>query len=151
MGRDRLAEARRDVMAKYGRHHRDRRRGLVWCTPSRAEQRRDPQPHSAGKVIFDSEEIARAAVRELRSLGNVGDTVYPCPRSRHGHFHITHARQTPEQRTVELERQARAAQRLAEPARPPQRPPQPPRRTPEQDLDARIRRALGGGRQRRRR
>jgi hypothetical protein len=44
---------------------------------------------SDGKVIYDTEAAARAAASALELLGMERQSPYPCPRSRHGHYHLT--------------------------------------------------------------
>lgn len=40
-------------------------------------------------VIFDSVEAAQACEQELRALDGLRQYVYPCPRSRSGHVHLS--------------------------------------------------------------
>lgn len=43
----------------------------------------------AGKVIYDSLEIAELAARELEAAGAPKQWALPCPRSKRGHHHLT--------------------------------------------------------------
>ncbi len=67
------------------------------CTPSRSTiERDDPKGlHSFKKVIFDNEDRAEACATELATVLDPRDVaryVYPCPRSRSGHVHLTSKR-----------------------------------------------------------
>lgn len=67
------------------------------CTPSRSTiERDDPQGlHSYKKVIFDTPEQAKSCAAELLTVLDPRDVaryVYPCPRSRSGHVHLTSKR-----------------------------------------------------------
>ena len=43
-----------------------------------------------GKAIFDTRAAAEAAARELEQIGGALPLrAYPCPRSKHGHHHLT--------------------------------------------------------------
>lgn len=63
------------------------------CVASRAaRESSDPlETHSLHKVIFDSEDAARACAAELRELypDDEPTYVYECRRSKHGHVHLT--------------------------------------------------------------
>lgn len=56
---------------------------------------RNGKPQTCGpangvrKVIFATEADAVAAEAELRAAGSKVQESYPCPRSQHGHFHLT--------------------------------------------------------------
>jgi hypothetical protein len=56
------------------------------CEPSRDEQEKT---HSVGKVVYPSVEVAQIAAAEIENAGYGAQTVYLCPRSRHGHAHLT--------------------------------------------------------------
>ena len=62
------------------------------CRPSNAELRGDEPrraPHANdGRVIFDSEDQARAAIAELHEAGARFQEPFQCPRSKSGHWHI---------------------------------------------------------------
>lgn len=62
------------------------------CTPSR-EQLAAGHPgglQSAYKIIYDNRAAARACERELhKTFGGPRQRAHVCPRSRHGHFHLT--------------------------------------------------------------
>ncbi len=48
------------------------------------------KPTTKRKVIFDSEEDAKQAAKELFIYGNSRELeYYKCPRSRKGHYHLT--------------------------------------------------------------
>lgn len=64
------------------------------CIPSRAELAgeapRRNSPGNDGKVIYDSREVAEAAIAEMNALGWVPQRSYACPRkTTNGHWHIT--------------------------------------------------------------
>jgi hypothetical protein len=44
---------------------------------------------SDGKIIYDDIEKASGAARELAKHGYGVQPPYPCPRSQHGHYHLT--------------------------------------------------------------
>ena len=78
------------VNAVVARYARARDGAVLRCTPAQKERdgRRSYQG-SAGKVIFDSADQAGRCAAELRLVIGAADNVYPCPRSRHGHHHLT--------------------------------------------------------------
>jgi hypothetical protein len=77
------------------RHARIRGGRAVRCGPSHAEE-----DGTAGywwrarqhKVIYDTREAAEAASAELTAAGSAPSRPYPCPRSTHGHYHLTEDR-----------------------------------------------------------
>jgi hypothetical protein len=77
------------------RHARMRGPKVSFCGESRLEREGRnysfrTQPN--GKVIYDDREVAESAARELLALTGVAFRPYECPRSRHGHHHLTQDR-----------------------------------------------------------
>jgi hypothetical protein len=89
--RDSTYEQRRAIIR---RHARVRGRKVVFCGVSNLEKegRNTFHPQPNGKVIYDDRESAEAAAQELLALTGVAFRPYPCPRSRHGHHHLTQDR-----------------------------------------------------------
>lgn len=96
-GRKRTPLEHIEILERYTilvRHARLMRNGrtVVLCTPSYEERHRGVHTKSTGsnwKVIFDSRKQAEDCIKELRRLPGVRPMIaYPCPRSRHGHYHI---------------------------------------------------------------
>lgn len=50
----------------------------------------DPTRHSHGKIMYRSVEDAQRAAAEMERAGLDPLAAYQCPRSRHGHAHLTH-------------------------------------------------------------
>lgn len=90
-GDDAERKARRKILRRYARMREGR---PVFCGPSRLEkeQRADYGIIRNGKVIFDTREQAEAAAAALLGLTGEMFRPYACPRSRHGHHHLTHDR-----------------------------------------------------------
>lgn len=80
-----MVEARRRILDRYARKLPNGRPML--CTPPRTELLAGSVP-GAFKVIFDCEQDAWDAARELCALGAPPMTPYTCPRSRRGHQHL---------------------------------------------------------------
>jgi hypothetical protein len=78
-------EARRAVLVKYARLRKNGKPTL--CSPPKRELLGGEVP-GAFKVIYDTEENAKDAARELCALGAPPMFPYPCPRSRRGHVHL---------------------------------------------------------------
>lgn len=87
-------EQRRILAAVYERHARPMRlhgrSAPMRCKPSRAEQAgaKPSARESDNRVIFDTEDHARAAIAELLAEGAAPHGAYQCPRSTHSHWHI---------------------------------------------------------------
>lgn len=93
--------ARREIIRKYCRMTKPGPEGKPkFCNAGRDELRkrgrlRSGQENLPGgralqtKVIFDSVEAAQACEQELYALHGVHQRAYPCPRSRHGHAHLS--------------------------------------------------------------
>lgn len=87
----RLLAARREIWARHARLYGSG--APMLCAPGR-EERRNPddlwrRQGSDDKVILLDEQHAKDAARELSDLYGKPMYVYPCPRSRRGHFHLT--------------------------------------------------------------
>jgi hypothetical protein len=79
------------IIYKYCRKYPNSGRP-IFCTPSFEEQvRMDTLRYKKKKkYIYDSEEIALKCADELtRTAGWTRQKAYPCPRSKHGHYHLT--------------------------------------------------------------
>jgi hypothetical protein len=76
-----------EVLAIVQRHARLFPNGFpMKCQAALIEDRPDAQR----KIIYDDQEKALAARDELEKLpGAPRLRVYPCPRSLHGHYHLT--------------------------------------------------------------
>ncbi len=75
--------AKREILL---RHARLTPKGLpMVCVPSRRDD--DSGPYGK-RVIFRDEQAAEDAAAELEPLFGP-QRPYECPRSRHGHFHLT--------------------------------------------------------------
>jgi len=61
------------------------------CVPSREEIARG-EFGSRGKVIYPDETRAARAATDLAGIVGGRLYVYQCPRSRHGHYHVTSTR-----------------------------------------------------------
>lgn len=88
---DRMLAQRREILSRHARLYPSGTPML--CAPSRAEQR-DPDAlwrwqGSDDKVILIDEQHAKDAAKELSALYGKPMYVYPCPRSRRGHYHLT--------------------------------------------------------------
>jgi len=101
-------EQRRAIMRRYGRFQRGK---LSFCGLSNLEKEgRAPfHPQPNGKVIYNSRELADAAARELLALTGIAFRPYECPRSRHGHHHLTVDRSPAVLARQRAERSARRA------------------------------------------
>jgi hypothetical protein len=44
---------------------------------------------AANKIIYDDEESAESARRELAEVGGQSQRAYSCDRKRHSHWHLT--------------------------------------------------------------
>jgi hypothetical protein len=108
-GDDAEKKARRKILRKYARVREGR---PVFCGPSRDEKRgrADYGIVRNGKVIFDTREQAEAACTALRELTGEMLRPYACPRSRHGHHHLTHDR-SPANRWAREEKRGHRARR----------------------------------------
>lgn len=89
----RLKRLRRDIIERHARKwtYGPKRGHVMFCTQSRAELSGEaPNRGSAGKVIYDTLEDAVRAAAELLAATGADMKPYECPRSRHGHHHLTH-------------------------------------------------------------
>lgn len=79
---------RRAIVAKYGRLRANGR--PQFCVPSAAELggKRKQGSGTDGKVIYPDRAAAQGAADELEALYGWPLQVFPCQRSRHGHFHL---------------------------------------------------------------
>lgn len=78
----RAKHTRQQIIARYAR--------LLNGIPLRCMAKRDADDaHIQEKIIYDSLERATACARELRQTGMDKQYAYLCPRSRHGHAHLT--------------------------------------------------------------
>lgn len=93
---DLTAEQAAQVRAITKRHARLVKGRGVYTFPMRCQPSRDPAVArergglgSAGKVIYDTREAAEAAAREIERIVPERLYAYECPRSSHGHHHLT--------------------------------------------------------------
>lgn len=93
----RSRDRRRAVVRRYARCRGNGK--PILCTPSSWAAIDERERHSDGKVIYDTLALAVAAEREFRQMGAAPQWPYPCPRSRHGHHHLTSRRPPPTQGT----------------------------------------------------
>lgn len=80
-----------EIYERYGRPMRLHGRSApMRCKPSAAEKAgaKPSAAESDNRVIFDTEEKARAAIAALLSEGALPHDAYQCPRSTHDHWHI---------------------------------------------------------------
>lgn len=75
-----------EALLRYGRLSRSGRPEV--CIPRRADD--DPGPRGP-RVILRDRECAEAYAAELARIfpWQRPQRAYPCPRSRHGHYHLT--------------------------------------------------------------
>lgn len=102
-GEDTRAERKR-IMRQYARMRMGR---PVFCGPSKREKEGRPVDFVIvrnGKVIFDDRAQAEAAATALFELTGERFRPYECPRSRHGHHHLTHDRSPATRRAKKGER-----------------------------------------------
>ena len=90
-GSDPTFRERRAIMM---RHARVRDGRPVFCGQSRLEREGRNSFHAQpnGKVVYNDREHAEAAAAELLAATGKAFRPYPCPRSRHGHHHLTEDR-----------------------------------------------------------
>lgn len=90
---DQLA-ARRQIIEKHCRMQTGSGAGRPkFCNPTRAQViRAAGRNHTAQRrapIIFDSVAKAEVCAKELEQLDGIKLNVYPCPRSKSGHAHLS--------------------------------------------------------------
>lgn len=83
--------ARRAVIDRFARLRPNGR--AEFCSPSTEKQAaavaRGQAPSGDGKVIYPDRQAAEAAAKEFEALDGQPMRAYRCPRSQHGHHHLT--------------------------------------------------------------
>lgn len=92
-----VRQAKRETRAPHAeivhRYARMRNGKPAFCSLTEEERQIGRQLHGAtGKVIYDDESNAWAAAYAFMRLGDPETRPYPCPRSRHGHYHLSTVR-----------------------------------------------------------
>jgi hypothetical protein len=86
-----IKAARRAVIDRYARLHASGR--PEFCSPTPKERAdgavRGQSRSDDGKVTYPHRHAAESAAQDFEALDGQPMRAYRCPRSRHGHFHLT--------------------------------------------------------------